>query len=281
MGQLLGVPTGFPKLDKITSGLQASDLIILAARPGMGKTSLALNIAMHAAKAAQAQVMIFSLEMGAVQLGNRLLASEAGVDSYEIRDGSVYKKNEDVIKIVDASETLSAASIFIDSTSGISINEIKNKCRRKKAKNGLDLVVVDYLQLMDFGGSGKASARPENRQQEVATLSRMLKQLAREMECPFIVLSQLSRAVEQRGGHKPVLADLRESGAIEQDADIVMFIYQKEKKDDDSEGDPEDVRRLYIAKHRNGETGEIQVRWIGKYTKFGHYNPDDDVRNLV
>lgn len=283
MGELIGIPTGFPKLDRLTSGLQRSDLIILAARPGMGKTSLALNIAMNAAKTAGAQVMIFSLEMGSVQLGNRLLASEAGVDSYAIRDGSVYKNKDDVERLAEATSVLSSAPIFINSTSGISINEIKNKCRRKKAKGGLDLVVVDYLQLMDFGGTGKASSRPENRQQEVATLSRMLKQLAMEMDCPVLVLSQLSRGIESRTGHKPMLSDLRESGAIEQDADIVMFIYQKEgnDKEDGSGGDPEDIRRLYIAKHRNGETSEIQVRWVGKYTKFGHYNPEDDVRTLV
>ncbi len=166
---------------------------------------------------------------------------------------------------------------MIDDTSSIQVSEIKNKCRRLKAKEGrLDLVIVDYLQLMDFGGSGKASSRPENRQQEIATLTRMLKLLARDMACPIIVLSQLSRAVEQRGSHVPVLADLRESGAIEQDADIVMFIYKKPESEDGDGPDVNTTRQLVIAKHRNGETGEITLQWFGQFTRFDPYNRDDD-----
>ncbi|MDR0357302.1 MAG: replicative DNA helicase [Clostridiales Family XIII bacterium] len=266
---LTGLNTGFADLNKITSGFQASDLIVLAARPGMGKTSLALNIAMNAALKDDATVMIFSLEMSPSQLSQRLLSAEAGVDMNKIRDGSAYNDKEAMERIFESIENLSKAKInIVDGTSGISINEIKNKCRRLKTKDGLDLIIVDYLQLMDLGGITRADSRPENRQQEIASLSRMLKQLAGEMECPVLVLSQLSRAVESRGVHKPVLSDLRESGAIEQDADIVMFIY-KEKSDDDADN----VRQLLIEKHRNGETGNIQLVWLGRYTRFGDFTP--------
>jgi replicative DNA helicase len=279
---LTGLTTGFPELDKKTLGLQPSDLIILAARPGMGKTSLALNIAANAARKADAKVMIFSLEMDELQLGLRLLAAEAMIPSDELRGGKVYHDTGKVEKLAEAQQTLSQAAINIDSTSGIQINEIRNKCRRMKLKEGLDLVIVDYLQLMDVGGSAKNSSRPENRQQEIATLSRMLKQLAREMECPFIVLSQLSRAVEQRGGHKPNLSDLRESGAIEQDADIVMFIYQEEEKgENESRPDPALTRQLYIAKHRNGETGYITLQWLAQFTKFAHYDFTEDPLSVI
>jgi replicative DNA helicase len=279
---LTGLTTGFPKLDHMTLGLQPSDLIVLAARPGMGKTSLALNIAANAALKADAKVMIFSLEMDELQLGMRLMAAEAMIPSDELRGGKVYRDKAKIEKLGEAQQTLSRATINIDSTSGIQISEIRNKCRRMKLKEGLDLVIVDYLQLMDFGGNGKNSSRPENRQQEIATLSRMLKQLAREMECPFIVLSQLSRAVEQRGGHKPNLSDLRESGAIEQDADIVMFIYQEDEKgESDSRPDPEHTRQLYIAKHRNGETGQITLQWLGQFTKFAHYDFSEDPLSVL
>jgi replicative DNA helicase len=280
---LTGLTTGFPELDKKTLGLQPSDLIILAARPGMGKTSLALNIATNAALKANAKVMIFSLEMDELQLGMRLLSAEAMIPSDELRSGKVYHDKDKVEKLAEAQQALSETTINIDSTSGIQISEIRNKCRRMKAKEGrLDLVIVDYLQLMDFGGNGKNSSRPENRQQEIATLSRMLKQLAREMECPFIVLSQLSRAVEQRGGHKPNLSDLRESGAIEQDADIVMFIYQEDEKgENESRPDPHLTRQLLIAKHRNGETGLITLQWLGTFTKFAHYNFAEDPLSVL
>jgi replicative DNA helicase len=266
-GGLTGLTTGLHLLDKYTSGFQPSDLIILAARPGMGKTSLALNIAMSAAERADATVLIFSLEMDRSQLAQRLLSAEARVSLNKIRNGSVYSNQDEVRSVQDAVNRLKELKIRIDSTTGTSINEIKNKCRRLRQKEGLDLVVVDYLQLMDMGGVTKADARPENRQQEIATISRMLKQLAREMECPVLVLSQLSRAVESRGVHKPVLSDLRESGAIEQDADLVLFIYKEKKEDEENEQD--NRRQLLIAKHRNGETGEFPVAWIGRYTKFG------------
>ncbi|MDR0851554.1 MAG: replicative DNA helicase [Clostridiales Family XIII bacterium] len=271
---MTGLPTGFAELDRITSGLQDSDLIVLAARPGVGKTSLALNIAAHAAIKAAARVLVFSLEMPEIQLTQRILSAEAKVDLLRIRNGMAYGSGEDMEKVREAMAKLSETKLnIVDGSSGVSINEIKNKCRRLKAKDGLDLVIVDYLQLMDLSGSAKASARPENRQQEIATLSRSLKQLAGEMECPVIVLSQLSRAVETRGFHKPVLSDLRESGAIEQDADIVMFIY--ENKTDDEDNDMDNRRQLLIAKHRNGETGEIELAWFGRYTKFGNVSYED------
>jgi len=280
-GRLTGLATGFDRLDEITLGLQKSDLIILAARPSMGKTSLALNIAANAAKLTNASVMIFSLEMNRHLLGERLLSSEAEVDSKQIRDGSVLRERDKVKRIEEANEVLGRSRIHIDDNSSISIAEMKNKCRRLKATEGLDLIIVDYLQLMDFGGNGRASARPENRQQEISTLSRMLKQLARDMECPAVILSQLSREVEKRGSHRPVLADLRESGAIEQDADIVLFIYQEERKEDGSGPDPETTRRISVAKHRNGETGDFTLRWVGSYTKFGPYNPADDLMTHI
>jgi replicative DNA helicase len=279
-GAYTGLPTGFKHLDDITLGLQPSDMIVLAARPGQGKTSLALNIAVNIALTG-AKVLVFSLEMSKGQLGERVLSTEAMVDSKEIRSGKAYRDTEKFERIVEASVRLSGANLFIDDKSGISIAEIKNKCRRQKQKGGLDLVVVDYLQLMDFGVVGRAASRPENRQQEVSTLSRMLKQLAREMECPVLVLSQLSRDIEKGGNRKPRLSDLRESGAIEQDADIVMFIHEPESKEDDAGPDPDETRMLTVAKHRNGETGSIVLRWVNTFTKFGTYNKEDDIRTLI
>ena len=276
-GDLTGLTTGFPALDRLTLGLQRSDLIILAARPGMGKTSLALNIALNAALKAQAVVLVFSLEMSRISLGQRLLSTQAEIDSKLIRNGQAIKDTTKAARIGEAAQELAGTKIIIDDTPAIQISEIKNKCRRLKSKEGkLDLVIVDYLQLMDFGGSGKASSRPENRQQEIATLTRMLKQLARDIDCPVLVLSQLSRAVEQRGSHIPVLADLRESGAIEQDADLVMFIYQEADRGDGEGPDVNLTRKLSVAKHRNGETGLITLDWRGEYTRFSPYNPSDD-----
>ncbi|MDR1816299.1 MAG: replicative DNA helicase [Clostridiales Family XIII bacterium] len=282
IGDLTGLTTGFDTLNKMTHGLQKSDLIILAARPSRGKTSLALNIAANAAKLQGASVLIFSLEMNRHLLGERLLSAEAEVDSNLLKDGSVLREPDKMERIREASEVLGRSRIHIDDNSGISIAEMKNKCRRLKAKEGLDLVVVDYLQLMDFGAGSSVRLRTaENRQQEISTLSRMMKQLARDMECPVIVLSQLNRAVETRGSHRPVLADLRESGAIEQDADIVLFIYKEENNEDDNARDPETTRRISVAKHRNGETGEFTLRWASQYTKFGNYNPADDVYSVL
>ncbi len=257
-GGLTGITTGFSGLDKKTSGLQKSDLIILAARPSMGKTAFALNVAQHAALKGNANVLIFSLEMSKEQLGQRLLAMEARVDMQKLKTGSLDRTDWD--QLYAAIDKLSGANIYIDDTPGVSVLEIKNKSRRLKAEKGLDLIIIDYLQLMSIEG------RTESRQQEITALSRYLKQLAREMECPVIVLSQLSRAPEQRTDHRPVLSDLRESGSIEQDADIVMFLYRDEYYNQDT--DKPNICEINIAKQRSGPTGTVEVTWLGKYTRF-------------
>jgi replicative DNA helicase len=266
-GGITGLETGFVDLDKLTSGLQPSDLVILAARPGKGKTSLALNIALNAAiKNKDANVIIFSLEMPQIQLTQRLLSAESNVNLSRIRDGKAFTDKAERERVIEASEDLSKLKIHIvDAVSGITINEIKNKCRRLKAKDGLDLIVIDYLQLMHLSGASVADLRPDSRAQEIAILTRMMKQLAGEMNCPLLLLSQLSRGVESRKEPRPILSDLRESGAIEQDADIVMFIYSESKEDED-----DNLRKLLIEKHRNGETGEITLTWLGAYTKFAN-----------
>jgi replicative DNA helicase len=243
----------------------------------MGKTSLALNIAVNAAFKANADVMVFSLEMSRSSLGMRLLSTQAEVDLMQIRNGQALKDTAKASKLGEAQQDLSETKIIIDDTAAIHINEIKNKCRRVRSKEGkLDLIIIDYLQLMDMGTSINTTSRPENRQQEIATLTRMLKQLARDMECPVLVLSQLSRDIEKRSNKLPVLSDLRESGAIEQDADLVMFIYQGADNDDGNGPDINLTRQLSVAKHRNGETGSITLRWLKEYTKFAHYDPQAD-----
>jgi replicative DNA helicase len=257
-GGLTGLTTGFVSLDKYTSGLQKSDLIIVAARPSMGKTAFALNIAQQAALKGDTSVLIFSLEMSKEQLGQRLLSMEAKVEMQKLKTGNLERADWD--QIYEAIDKLSTAKIYIDDTPGISVLEIKNKSRRLKAEKGLDLIVIDYLQLMSIEG------RVESRQQEISALSRYLKQLARELDCPVIVLSQLSRAPEQRSDHRPVLSDLRESGSIEQDADIVMFLYRDEYYN--PETDKPNICEINIAKHRSGPTGTVEVTWLGKYTRF-------------
>lgn len=264
-GNLTGITTGFTELDFRTSGLQRSDLIILAARPSMGKTAFALNMAQHAAIKGGAKVMIFSLEMSREQLGQRMLSMESNVEIQKIRSGKLERSDWDHIHI--ALDTLSKADIFIDDTPGINVMEIKNKCRRLKAEKGLDLIVIDYLQLMSMEG------RTESRQQEISSLSRFLKQLAREMDCPVLVLSQLSRAPEQRTDHHPVLADLRESGAIEQDADIVLFLYRDEYYNPLTTEKP-NICEVIIAKQRAGPTGNLELTWLAKYTKFANKSTD-------
>lgn len=258
-GSLTGLTTGFIDLDEKTSGLQKSDLIILAARPAMGKTAFALNIAQQAAIKSNAKVLIFSLEMGREQLGQRMLSMESRVEMQKLRTGNVDRKDWDNIHL--ALDKLSQADIFIDDTPGVNVMEIRNKCRRLKAEKGLDLVVIDYLQLMASDG------RSESRQQEVSTMSRFLKLLAREMDCPVIVLSQLSRAVESRTPKTPQLSDLRESGSIEQDADIVVFLYRDEYYNPDTTEKP-NVCDVIIAKQRSGTTGTVELTWLGKYTRF-------------
>jgi replicative DNA helicase len=257
-GGLTGVPTGFLDLDAKTSGFQRSDLIILAARPSMGKTAFALNIAQQSALKAKTKVLIFSLEMSREQLGQRLLSMESRVDMQKLKTGRLDQGDWD--QVYRAIDRLSGAEIYIDDTPGITVLEIKNKCRRLKAEKGLDMILVDYLQLMSYEG------RAESRQQEITAISRFLKQLAREMDCPVVVLSQLSRAPEQRTDRRPVLSDLRESGAIEQDADIVMFLYRDEYYYQDT--DKPNICEVNIAKQRSGPTGVIELTWLGKYTRF-------------
>lgn len=258
-GNLTGLTTGFIDLDARTSGLQRSDLIMLAARPSMGKTAFALNIAQHAAIKSKAKVLIFSLEMSREQLGLRMLSMESRIEMQKLKTGNLERRDWDQIHI--ALDTLSRTSIYIDDTPGITAMEIKNKCRRLKAEKGLDLIVIDYLQLMSYEG------RAESRQQEITALSRFLKQLAREMDCPVVVLSQLSRAPEQRNDHRPILSDLRESGSIEQDADIVMFLYRDEYYNPETTDRP-NICEVNIAKQRSGPTGSIELTWLGKYTRF-------------
>ena len=257
-GQVTGITTGFKRLDEVTSGLQRSDLVIVAARPSMGKTAFALNIAQNAAVKGNASVLMFSLEMSKEQLGQRLLAMESKVDMENIKKGKIERADWD--RIMLAVDTLSGANIQIDDSPALSVFEIKNKCRRMKAEHGLDLVVIDYLQLM------RSEGKAESRQQEISNLSRYLKLLAREMDCPVIVLSQLSRAPEQRPNHRPVLSDLRESGSIEQDADIVIFLYRDDYYNEDSE--KPGVCEVNLAKHRSGPTGSLELTWVARYTKF-------------
>ena len=255
-----GVPTGFIDLDRMTAGLHGSEFILIAARPAMGKSAFALNIATYAATRANVPVAIFSLEMSKEQVGNRILCSEALVDSNNVRTGDL--NDEELSKLAETSGELSQAPIYIDDTAGITITEMRARCRKLKLEKNIGLVVFDYLQLIQ--GSGKTSGR----EQEIAEISRSLKILAKELEIPVIALSQLSRAVEARDDHRPMLSDLRESGSIEQDADIVMFLYRDDYYNEDS---PEkNVAEVIIAKQRAGSTGTVKLAWIGNYTKFAN-----------
>jgi replicative DNA helicase len=259
---ITGIPTGYNDLDELTSGLQSSDLVILAARPSMGKTALALNIATHAAVHAQKKVGIFSLEMAADQLLMRMLCSEARIDAHKLRTGYIGK--EDWTHITRTLGILTQTKIFVDDTPGISLLEMRAKVRRLQAEHGLDLLMVDYLQLMS-GGRG----RYESRQQEISTISRGLKGLAKEMNIPLIALSQLSRAPETRPGehgHRPQLSDLRESGSIEQDADVVLFIYREEvyKQSEENKG----LAEIVIGKQRNGPIGSVKLAFLREFTRF-------------
>ncbi len=264
-GFVTGIPTGFTDLDYKTSGLQNSDLILIAARPGMGKTAMALNIAQYAAVQKHVPVALFNLEMSKDQLVNRMLCSEVMVDSQKMRTGKL--EDEDWNKIARALAPLSEAPVYIDDTPGISVMDIRAKCRRLKLEKNLGLVVIDYLQLMQ--GRGKT----ESRQQEVSEISRSLKILAKELNVPVITMSQLSRGPESRTDHRPMLSDLRESGAIEQDADIVMFIYRDDYYNPDTE--KKNIAEVIIAKHRNGSTGTVELRWFGEYTKFANLKKDE------
>lgn len=268
-GELVGVPSGYKDLDKLTGGLQKSDLLILAARPSMGKTSLALGVAYGAAVQHGRSVGIFSLEMSSDQLVQRLLAAETGVDSHRLRLGIIDDTEWD--RISRAFGRLSEAHIYIDDSANLSIMDVRSKARRLQAERGLDMVIIDYLQLM----SGR---RSENRVQEISDISRGLKGLARELNVPVLALSQLSRAVESRSDHRPMLSDLRESGSIEQDADIVMFIYRDEKYDENT--DKKGIAELIVAKHRNGPVGTINLRFFdqtARYADLELYQEPSDV----
>ncbi|HBW12401.1 MAG TPA: replicative DNA helicase [Proteiniclasticum sp.] len=255
-GTTTGVSTPFPELDRMTSGFQKGDMVLIAARPSMGKTTFALNLAEHAALREGKSIAIFSLEMGMDQLAYKFLCSEANVELTKLRNGDL--DDRDWENIARASGPLSQAKIYIDDTAGISVTEMRSKCRRLKLEHGIDLILIDYLQLM----SGKG----ESRQQEVSEISRSIKALAKEMQCPVIALSQLSRAPEQRADHRPMLSDLRESGSIEQDADLVMFLYRDEYYNQDTED--KNIAECIIAKQRNGPVGTIKMAWLGQYSKF-------------
>lgn len=259
-GTVTGISTGFIDLDYKTSGLQPSDLVLLAARPSMGKTAIVLNIAQHIAVKEKKTTAIFSLEMSKEQLVNRFLSAESRVDAQTLRNGNL--NSEEWERLVEGAGVIGESSLIIDDTPGISIQELRSKCRKYKIEHDLSIVIIDYLQLMS--GSGKS----ESRQQEISDISRSLKALARELNVPVVALSQLSRAVEQRPDHRPMLSDLRESGAIEQDADVVMFLYRDEyyNKDSPDKG----IAELIIAKQRNGPTGTVNLAWIGEHTRFAN-----------
>lgn len=259
-GVVTGIPTGFIDLDYRTAGMQPSDLILVAARPSMGKTAFVLNIAQYVAFKQRQTVAIFSLEMSKEQLVNRLFSLESKVDSQHIRTGNL--SDSEWEKLIESAGIIGKSDLIIDDTPGIGISELRSKCRKYKLEHNLKLVIIDYLQLMS--GSG----RTDSRQQEISDISRSLKALARELGVPVVALSQLSRAVEQRPDHRPMLSDLRESGAIEQDADVVMFIYRDDyyNKDTDIKG----VAEIIIAKQRNGPIGTVNLAWLPDYTKFAN-----------
>ena len=259
-GTVTGIPTGFIDLDYRTAGLQPSDLILVAARPSMGKTAFVLNIAQYVAFHEAKSVAIFSLEMSKEQLVNRLFSLESRVDAQALRTGNL--SDADWEKLVEGAGIIGDSKLIIDDTPGISINELRSKCRKYKLEQGLDIIIIDYLQLMT--GSG----RSESRQQEISEISRSLKALARELSVPVVALSQLSRAVEQRPDHRPMMSDLRESGAIEQDADVVMFIYRDDYYNKETE--LKNISEIIIAKQRNGPIGTVNLAWLPQYTKFAN-----------
>lgn len=257
---ITGITTGFDDLNKKTNGLQRTDLILIAARPAMGKTAFSLNLVQNSALKGDASVAVFSLEMSKEQLVQRMLSAQSHVELKKIKNGSL--DENDWPRIIDAMSVLSNANIYIDDTPGIKISELRSKCRKLKIEKGLDLILIDYLQLMEGDGGN------ESRQQEISKISRSLKVIAKELNCPVVALSQLSRAPEQRSDHRPMLSDLRESGAIEQDADIVMFLYRDEYYHPDS--DRKNIGEIIIAKNRHGETGSVELVWLGEIQKFAN-----------
>ena len=259
-GSVTGIPTGFLDLDYRTAGMQPSDLVLIAARPSMGKTAFVLNIAQHVAFKQNKTVAIFSLEMSKEQLVNRMFSLESNIDAQNLRTGQL--NDEEWEKLIETAGVIGKSNLFIDDTPGISVSELRSKCRKLKLEKNLSMIIIDYLQLMS--GSG----RSESRQQEISDISRSLKAIARELSVPVLALSQLSRAVEQRPDHRPMMSDLRESGAIEQDADVVMFIYRDDYYNHETE--KKDIAEIIIAKQRNGPIGTIELAWIPKYTKFAN-----------
>ena len=259
-GSVTGIPTGFIDLDYRTAGMQPSDLILIAARPSMGKTAFELNLAEYMAFKKNLTVAVFSLEMSKEQLVNRLFSLEAGVDAQKLRTGQL--NDQDWERLIEGAGVIGRSNLIIDDTPGISIAELRSKCRKYKLEHNLDIIMIDYLQLMTGGG------RSESRQLEIADISRSLKGLARELNVPVIALSQLSRAVEQRPDHRPMLSDLRDSGAIEQDADVVMFLYRDDYYNHDS--DKKGILEVIIAKQRNGPIGTVELAWLPEYTKFAN-----------
>ena len=264
-GNVTGLATGFTDLDFKTSGFQPSDLILVAARPSMGKTAFVLNIAEYMAFRKNRSVAIFSLEMSKNQLMNRLFAMESHVNSQALRNGNL--KDEDWTRLIESAGIIGQSNLIIDDTPGITVRELRTKCRKYKLEHGLDIVMIDYLQLM----TGSGSRNSDSRQQEISEISRSLKALARELNVPVVALSQLSRAVESRTDHRPILSDLRESGAIEQDADVVMFLYRDDYYHKDSED--KGICEMIIAKQRNGPIGTVNLAWLPDYTKFVNAEP--------
>ena len=267
-GTVTGIPTGFIDLDYKLSGFQPSDFILIAARPSMGKTAFVLNIAQYMAFKKNKAVAIFSLEMSKEQLVNRLFSLESQVDAQSLRTGNM--KDSDWEKLIEGAGIIGQSKLIIDDTPGISISELRSKCRKYKLEHGLDIIIIDYLQLMT-GSVGRSS---ESRQQEVSDISRQLKGLARELNVPVVSLSQLSRAVESRPDKRPMLSDLRESGAIEQDADVCMFIYRDDYYNPDTED--KNIAEIIIAKQRNGPVGTVNLAWLGEYTKFANLSRQED-----
>ena len=263
---ITGIETGFTDFDRKTAGLQPSDLILIAARPSMGKTAFVLNVAENVAIKQQITTVVFSLEMSNVQLVNRMLSLESTVDADKIRKGHL--DSNDWGKLIEGADSIAKSKLIIDDTPGISIAELRSKCRKYKMENNLGLIIIDYLQLMSGSGSG----RSEGRQQEVSDISRALKALARELNVPVVTLSQLSRAVEQRPDHRPMLSDLRESGAIEQDADVVMFLYRDDYYNKDTE--QKGIAEIIIAKQRNGPIGTVKMAWLPEQTRFADLSRD-------
>ena len=264
-GKLTGIATGFTELDRMTNGLQNSDLIIIAGRPAMGKSSFAMNIAQYAALHDGRSVLVFSLEMSAPQLVMRMLCTEASVDSQRIKEGLV--DDADLGRLMTVMDPMSKACMFIDDTGGVTVPDIRSRCRRLKARKGLDMVVIDYMQLIQ--GSGQR--RSDNRQQEISDMTRQLKLLAKELDVPILLLAQLNRGPETRQDHTPMISDLRESGSIEQDADMVILLYRPAVYDETEDN----MSQAIIAKHRHGPTGVVELVWQGEYTRFMNPAPQD------